>query len=44
MEDGERNIDELDDEEEEEVGITDIDDPQPIFSQPLAVVPGNQQK
>ena len=38
MEEGEeRNMDE---EEEEEVAITDIDDPQPIFTQPLARIPG----
>lgn len=29
-------------EEEEDIGITDIDDPQPLFTQPLATVPGEQ--
>ena len=33
----ERNTEE---EEEEEVAITDIDDPQPLFTQPLATIPG----
>ena len=27
---------------EEDIGITDIDDPQPLFTQPLATVPGEQ--
>ena len=38
MEDGEEGI--MEEEEEEEVAVTDIDDPQPIFTQPLATIPG----
>lgn len=37
MEEGEERQEEM---EEEEVAITDIDDPQPIFTQPLATIPG----
>ena len=40
MSEGEEEEGEM--EVEEDVGITDIDDPQPLFCQPLATVPGEQ--
>ena len=30
--------------EDEDVGITDIDDPQPLFTQPIASIPGQKNK